>query len=213
MSCINKLESTSYKIGEGLSSAGLPQLATEQFAKFAAYFALILRWNARTNLTAVREENAIIERHFLECIACARALPQGIATLLDFGSGAGLPGIPIAICRPAISVTLAESQGKKAAFLRETVRVLEIPAKVHSGRAEEIQVEFDCVTLRAVDKMQTAISAASKLIRRGGWLASMTTNQEFVKVKAAAGGEFAWREPTDLPGGESRVLALGMKTS
>ncbi len=211
MSDINNLESIIYKIDQGLSRANLPSLEPQLSGKFEAYLALIVRWNARTNLTAVREESAIIERHFVECIACAHALPEGITSLLDFGSGAGLPGIPIALCRPEITVTLAESQGKKAAFLREAVRVLGIGAKVHDGRAEEIEGEFDCVTLRAVDRMDAAIAAAAELVRRGGWLAPMTTYVELAKVKTASGGEFVWREPMRLPGSEERVLALGMR--
>jgi 16S rRNA (guanine527-N7)-methyltransferase len=206
-------KSAAHPINEGLSAAGLPQLDPAQSAKFAGYLSLIMRWNARTNLTAVREESAIIDRHFVECIACAQALPQEITTLLDFGSGAGFPGIPIAICRPEITVTLAESQGKKAAFLREAVMALGLEANVHTGRAEEINVEFDCVTLRAVDRMEAAIGAASKLVRRGGWLAPMTTDQELPNVKVAAGDRFEWREPLRLPGGESRIFALGVRLS
>jgi 16S rRNA (guanine527-N7)-methyltransferase len=211
MNDLNNLESIIYKIDTGLSRANLPSLEPQVSGKFEAYLALIVRWNARRNLTAVREESAIIERHFVECIACARALPGGITSLFDFGSGAGFPGVPIALCRPEIVVTLAESQGKKAAFLREAVRVLGIGAKVHSGRAEEIQGQFDCVTLRAVDRMDAAIGAAARLVRRGGWLAPMTTYAELAKVKTARGEEFVWREPTRLPGSDDRVLALGMR--
>ena len=94
--------------------------------RFDAYLSLIVRWNARTSLTAIRDEEGIVSRHFVESIACAVAVPAGVRTLLDFGSGAGFPGIPIALCRPEISVTLAESQNKKAAFLREAIRTLEL---------------------------------------------------------------------------------------
>src|ERR1017187_8825649 len=128
------------------------------------YISLILRWNERVNLTAIREEDGILARHFVESIVCARALPRGIAALLDFGSGAGFPGIPIALCRPEIAVTLAESQGKKAAFLQEAVRVLGIQAKVHAGRAEALRAVFDCVVLRAVDRMPKAVAAAVPLV-------------------------------------------------
>jgi len=163
------------------------------------------------NLTAIRDEEGILRRHFVESIACARALPAGIHTLLDFGSGAGFPGIPIALCRPEIVVTLAESQGKKAAFLNEAVRELRITAKVHSGRAEKLCTEFDCVTLRAVDKMESAVQASGRLVRPGGWMALMATKAELEKLKSASGVEFSWSSIVTQPGGEGQLLALGVR--
>jgi len=186
-------------------------LTESEANRFATYLSLILRWNARVNLTAIRDEEGILRRHFVESIVCARSLPVGIATLLDFGSGAGFPGIPIALCRPEIAVTLAESQGKKAAFLCEVVRTLAISARVHSARAEVLRTVFDCVALRAVDKMDRAVKAAAQLVRAGGWLALMTTNADLAALQAAAGAEFCWQEPLPQPGGEDRVLALGRR--
>src|SRR5207342_666778 len=104
--------------------------------QFQAYLELLLRWNARLNLTAIRDQEGILSRHFVESIACARAVPEEVATLLDFGSGAGFPGIPIALCRPEIVVTLAESKAKKAAFLQEALRTLALRANVRAKRAE-----------------------------------------------------------------------------
>ena len=84
--------------------------------------------------------------------------------------GRRVSGIPIALCRPEIAVTLAESQGKKAAFLQEAVRQLGLAAKVHAQRAELLETCFDCVTLRAVDRMEEAVqSAASLVAEAGGW--------------------------------------------
>jgi 16S rRNA (guanine527-N7)-methyltransferase len=194
-----------------LAEAGLSPLDVEQANGFAAYLALLLRWNGRVNLTAIRDEEGILSRHFVESIACARALPAGIETLLDFGSGGGFPGIPIALCRPEIAVTLAESQGKKAAFLQEAVRVLGVKTRVHAQRAELLGARFDCVTLRAVDRMGEAVSAASLLVAPGGWLAPMTTGAELEKLKGIAGAGFAWGTPVELPGGEVRILALGAR--
>jgi 16S rRNA (guanine527-N7)-methyltransferase len=189
--------------------ADLAQLDSVQAHRFEDYLSLLLRWNSRINLTAIRDEDGILSRHFVESIACARALPAGISTLLDFGSGAGLPGIPIALCRPEIAVTLAESQGKKAAFLQEAVRALGISARVYSGRAETLTSQFGCVTLRAVDRMAQAVQAAAHLVRPRGWLALMTTGEEFDALKKAAGAEFTWPSVVQLPGGGDRVLALG----
>ena len=201
--------STATRLNALLAEARLEPLDPVAAHGFEVYFSLILRWNSRVNLTAIRDEEGILTRHFIESIACARALPVRIATLLDFGSGAGFPGIPIALCRPEIAVTLAESQGKKAAFLQEAIRQLGIPVKIHGQRAELLSTAFDCVTLRAVDRMEMALRAASRLVRPGGWLAPMTTNGELEKVKQAAGAEFSLTRRLPLPGGADRVLALG----
>src|SRR5882757_3963226 len=110
----------------------LPQLA--------AYLDLLVRWNARTNLTAIRQPEEMVRRHFGESLFAAANLgdPSNFPnTLLDLGSGAGFPGIPIALAHPEITVTLAESQNKKAAFLREAVRTLGLKnVEVWAGRAE-----------------------------------------------------------------------------
>ncbi len=198
------------RLNELLIAAGLAALQEAEKERFMDYLALILRWNARMNLTAIRDEDGILARHFVESIACARALPPEIRSLLDFGSGAGLPGIPIAICRPTITVTLAESQGKKAAFLQEAVRTLNLPIRIHSGRAETLTERFDCVTLRAVDRMEEAVKAATQLVGpAAGWLAPLTTEQDLPNLKAAAGPEFIWSAAIPLPPGESRRMALG----
>ena len=200
-----------------LVSSGGVELSTVVAESFSRYLALLLRWNAKVNLTAIRDEGGILQRHFVESIACALALPAGIETLLDLGSGAGFPGLAIALCRPEIAVTLAESQGKKAAFLSEAVRVLEVGpggrVRVHGGRAELLKTQFDCVTLRAVDRMGVAVRAGAMLVRVGGWLAPMTTFGEAAVLKDVMGPEFVWSEPVGLPGGVSRVLALGRRAA
>jgi 16S rRNA (guanine527-N7)-methyltransferase len=199
------------KLNDLLVQAGQPELPTVAATRFEAYLRVLQRWNARTNLTAVREDEGILRRHFLESIICARAIPSGVATLLDFGSGAGFPGIPIALCRPEITVTLAESQGKKAAFLREAARVLEIPVHVHGGRAETLAQTFDCVTLRAVDRMGKAVGQAAGLVSQAGWLAPFTAEAEIPQIQSIAGEPFTWAEPLRLPGGYERVLLIGQR--
>ncbi|HEY6488682.1 MAG: 16S rRNA (guanine(527)-N(7))-methyltransferase RsmG [Terracidiphilus sp.] len=195
-----------------LADAGLSIIQVEQNKRFIDYLALIIRWNTRTNLTATRDSQSILRRHIVESIACAHALPAGIATLLDFGSGAGFPGIPIAICRPEIAVTLAESQGKKAAFLHEAVRVTGIAARVHPSRAETLNTTFDCVTLRAVDRMEQALAAAAHLVASNGWLAPLTTRSQLPTIQAAVSLDFSWSEPISLPLSTDRILALAHRT-
>jgi len=201
-------DAVTLRLNELLAAAGLAAIPNEQGARFADYLSLLLRWNARINLTAIRDQEGILSRHFVESIVCARALPAGISTLLDFGSGAGFPGIPIAFCRPEIAITLAESQGKKAAFLREAVRVLEVPATVHSGRADSLAARFDCVAMRAVDRMPEAVQAARRLLNPSGWLALMTTQDEWGRLRAAMGDGLSWDQPRALPGSRERILVL-----
>jgi 16S rRNA (guanine527-N7)-methyltransferase len=201
------------QLGQLLAHASLPPLDPQQTSLFEKYLSLILRWNARTNLTAIRDEYGILSRHFLESIACAHTLPVGIRTLLDFGSGAGFPGIPIAIVHPEIEVTFAESQGKKAAFLQEAVRTLGVQAKIHAGRAEELRSLFECLVLRAVDKMEEAVQAAARLTAPSGWLLLMTTESDRKKLEAAAGREFLWNNPVSIPSGESRIVLVGQRRS
>jgi len=205
------------RLNDLLRKAGLQPLDDETVGQFEAYLSLFILWNAKINLSSVRDEEGILSRHIVESIAVDRSLPNEIATLLDFGSGGGLPGIPIALCRPQnsrfpIAVTLAESNGKKAAFLQEAVRVLGIPAKVHADRAETVGALFDCVILRAVEKMPKAVAAAVKLVAPDGWLALMTTDAGLPDLQSAAGEQFLWQQPIRLPSSESRILALGRKT-
>jgi 16S rRNA (guanine527-N7)-methyltransferase len=204
---------TAQRLNFLLKEANLEALDAKTAARFEIYLSLYLRWNARLNLSAVHDEEQIISRHLIESIAVAHALPNGISTLLDFGSGAGLPGIPIVLCRPEIAVTLAESQAKKAAFLQEVVRTLAIPVRVFAGRAETIGELFDCVALRAVDKMPKAVAAASRLVASAGWLALMTTTTQLASLKSAAGPDFAWNLQTQLPAASHRITVFGARHS
>jgi 16S rRNA (guanine527-N7)-methyltransferase len=196
-----------------LAEAGLEPLDGQTASRFGDYVSLFLRWNARLNLSAIRDQGGVISRHFFESIAFARALPRGISTLLDFGSGAGLPGIPIALCCPQIAVTLAESRGKKAAFLQEAVRVLGIRATVHAGRAEALRAVFDCVVLRAVEKMPKAVAAATQMVGPEGYLALMTTTCRLDELRQAAGAEFTWTTQRPLAGATDRIVAVGSRYS
>jgi 16S rRNA (guanine527-N7)-methyltransferase len=146
----------------------LPHPPASLLPQLSVYLDLLLKWNARTNLTAIRGPEEIVRRHFGESLFAARHLDlhttdAGSLSLLDFGSGAGFPGLPIALLRPDIYVTLAESQNKKATFLREVVRTLAVSAEVWSSRVETMPADrrFHTVALRAVDNMTAAIAAAA----------------------------------------------------
>jgi 16S rRNA (guanine527-N7)-methyltransferase len=180
-------------------------------ARFEAYLSLIVKWNSRMNLTAVRDPEQIVRRHFAECIFAAERLPAAVHNLLDYGSGAGLPGIPIAICRPQVAVTLAESQSKKAAFLREAVRTLELGAEVWDRRVEDLPAHrvFDCVTLRAVDRMAEACASAVERLAPHGRLLVFTTRRgeaEFEKIPG-----LLWEAAIPVPASGQGVLRLASR--
>jgi 16S rRNA (guanine527-N7)-methyltransferase len=162
-----------------LGSAPMPAALYPQLSE---YLDLLLKWNARTNLTAIREPEEIVRRHFGESLFAGLHLGARLpaeATLLDFGSGAGFPGLPIQLLHPGLHIILAESQGKKASFLREAVRTLHLPTEVWAGRVEAIESgrQFDAVTLRAVDNMQQALADARLRVAPGGWLATLSTEE------------------------------------
>ncbi len=151
----------------GFSPEDLPGGLLEQIS---VYLTLLLRWNERMNLTSVRDARQIVSRHFGESLFLARLL-QGSGSLLDLGSGAGFPGLPIQLWHPGLRVTLAESHGKKAAFLREAVRTLRLATEVWGDRAERLREGgYDCVVLRAVDEPERALQTALRLCAPSVWM-------------------------------------------
>ncbi len=188
----------------------LPTLAYQQLA---LYVALVERWNRRMNLTAIRDPKTFVQLHIGESLRCAQLLPGEVTTVMDFGSGAGLPGIPIQVARPELIVTLAESQNKKAAFLREAIRELGlVQTNVYAGRVEDMPAgqQFDLVTLRAVDKMGLALRAAYLRIKIRGWMAVLTSQRETSTLQSSLPA-MEWSEPEAIPGSEQRILMLGRK--
>jgi 16S rRNA (guanine527-N7)-methyltransferase len=204
---VRHLNATAAQIEKAFTQAGVLDVPIGAYDKFRAYLEILLRWNQHLSLTAVREPDQIIQRHFVECAFVAERLPRDIADLLDYGSGAGLPGIPIAICRPEIKVTLAEAHGKKASFLREALRVLSLEGEVYDGRVETMpERQFDAVAMRAVEKMDLAIPLALQRVRR--YLALLTTEQSGLTRGADVPG-LEWLEPIPIPNTKQMVLEIG----
>lgn len=201
-------------IEKAVELAGLGKLLPEESVLFGNYLQLLLKWNSKINLTAIREPENIVSRHFVECIQCARAIPAlpKCPTLLDYGSGAGLPGVPIAICRPEIRVTLAESQGKKAAFLREAVRRLGLTAEVFHGRVEDLPPDsrFSVVALRSVDNMAEACRSALDRIAPNGWIALLATVSTEAGLKTTL-PEVEWHRAVPMVGLAEGRLLLGQR--
>lgn len=201
-------------IDRAVRQAGLEELSPEALEQFDAYLDLLLKWSSKLSLTAIRDRESIIRRHFVECIQCAQALPKLPAgsTLLDFGSGAGFPGVPTAICRPELRVTLAESQGKKASFLREVVRSIGTQTEIYHGRVEQMPSDrqFDLVTLRAVDRMAESCGSAIARVAKGGYIVLFTTEAMESGFKRVL-PNITWRESISIVGLDQGRILIGQR--
>jgi 16S rRNA (guanine527-N7)-methyltransferase len=214
------------EIEAGVAPMLLQPLSAAAYSLLGRYLQLLHHWNQKINLTAVRDPDVLVRLHLAECLRAAQTIPPEVETVLDFGSGAGFPGIPIQIARQELQVTLAESQKKKAAFLRAAVRELGLSgASIYAGRVEEMPVlaVFDLVTLRAVDKMAEAMQAAFPRIRpphgaRLGQCMVLTSLSEVPAILAASGlaertsaVRMDWLPPEPVPGTNQRVILLGSR--
>jgi len=163
-------ESLRQRLRAGLAALDL-ELDPAAQDRLLAYVDLLQRWNGAYNLTAVRDPAEMVTRHLLDSLAILRFV-RG-ATLADLGSGAGLPGIPLAIAEPSRAILLVDSNGKKARFLREAVRRLDLAnARVEEGRVESVQGTFDCITARAFASLGDMLSWGGHLLTADGlWLA------------------------------------------
>jgi 16S rRNA (guanine527-N7)-methyltransferase len=190
--------------------ASVDEFHTELISK---YIDLLLKWNARINLTAVREPAEIVTRHFGESLFAARHLldPGSSSTVADLGSGAGFPGVPLALWAPQAKVTLIESNGKKSAFLNELIHQLGLQnAKVFNKRAEDYGEKPELVTMRAVEKFEGALPIAAGLLPPEGRLALMIGAGQGDRARTGL-QSFSWSSPVSVPGGLSRVLLVGTK--
>jgi len=208
---------------EGKESAFL---SPAQLKYISTYIDVLFRWNARINLTAIRDPEEIVTRHFGESFFLARHLFPGNAAgapsssrfvrqggdlldLIDLGSGAGFPGLPIKIWAPHFHVTLIESNRKKATFLREIVRNLTLTdINVFSGRAEEFASQAAVVTLRAVERFDAALPAAAHLVAPGGRLALLIGQSQTDRARQLL-PLFHWSAPLPIPLSSSRILLTG----
>jgi 16S rRNA (guanine(527)-N(7))-methyltransferase RsmG len=124
-------------------------LSEVQLNQLESHYLALVRWNEKLNLTRIRDLKEIVEFHYCESLFLAQSLPPGPHQIIDIGSGAGFPGIPVAIARPECRVTLVESHQRKAVFLREVSRLLP-NVEVIAKRAEDIQGQYDLMISRAV---------------------------------------------------------------
>ena len=215
---------------EGGSSG---MLSPSQLNQISIYIDLLLRWNSRINLTSVRQPEDIVTRHFGESLFAARHLfpaagqlgtsvPTGPAgrspaqvpvDLIDVGSGAGFPGLPIKVWAPHIHLTLIESNQKKATFLREAVRALTLTSvDVFAGRAADFPAKGSVVTLRAVEGFDSVLPLAASLLADRGRLAILVGEAQINRLRELV-QDVKWAGPLALPLSANRVLILGSKES
>lgn len=177
----------------GLRELGLPaSLATP----LLDYLALLVRWNATYNLTAVRDARGMVTKHLLDSLAMHAHVADIAArggALADLGTGAGLPGIPLAVAYPALRVTLVESAGKKARFMREAIRTLGLAnARVVEGRIEAVDEAgaFDAITARALATLPLLVELGGHLLKPDGVLLAMKGVDPVDEIAALPAG---WR--------------------
>jgi len=181
----------------------------------STYIDILLKWNSRINLTAIRDPSEIVQRHFGESLFAAQFMltQKSVATAIDLGSGAGFPGVPLAMLAPDVQVTLIESQQKKATFLKELIYALGLRnLKVFSDRAESYPAMADLVMLRAVERFEQALQMAIRLTRTGGRIALMIGSGQ-VEPARRLGSAVNWSDPVQMPCGHSRELLIGTKAS
>ncbi len=213
-------------------------LAPSQLNGISTYIDILLHWNARINLTAIRDPEEIVTRHFGESLFAARHLFPKVypvsssvspvssvvkdfafaearsqkpeARVADLGSGAGFPGIPIKLWAPQIALTLIESSHKKATFLREVARALTLTdVNIQNARAETLPPgTFDLVTLRAVERFANILGTASSLLAPSSWLALLISSAQLDPARSAL-PNLSWQPPIPIPNSESRQLLIG----
>jgi 16S rRNA (guanine527-N7)-methyltransferase len=210
-----------------LTPACEQQLTAKDYECISIYIDILHRWNARINLTAVRNEEEIVTRHFGESFFAASNLFPGRggeegelkepgtrkvvarSTVADIGSGAGFPGIPIKLWAPSVALTLIESNHKKAAFLREVTRFLRLTGiNVQSARAEHIDQTFDFVILRAVERFTDILPIAAGLLAPSGRLALLISSSQFEQASSVL-PQLIWQPPLPIPMSDSRILVVG----
>ena len=191
---------------------GEEKLSEDQLNNISTYIDMLLKWNARTNLTAVRDPEQIVQRHFGESLFAARNLvaKESTITAADVGSGAGFPGIPMKIYAPGLRSTFIESHGKKATFLREVCRGLKFTnINVFSGRAEDWQQTSEVVTLRAVEKFGEVLPVAASLVAPQGRLALLIGASQAGEAEKVLEG--SWSDSMAIPKSRERVLKIWQK--
>ena len=199
------------QLEQGLASMAI-DLSTASRAKLLAYVALLYKWNRTFSLTSMREQDKAVSHHLLDSLAILPYTPAG--TLLDVGSGGGMPGIPLAIARPELQVVLLDSNSKKTAFLQQAAIELHLPnISVHAGRVEQYHPArgFSAITSRAFSELADFIALSKPLLANDGrWLAmkGVWPHEEIARLPADLAVEAVHR--LNVPGvdGERHLVIV-----
>ena len=172
-------------------------ITSKQLEQLNHHYSLLTKWNQKFNLTSISESKEIIERHFGESLFLATKLPE-VRTLVDVGSGAGFPGLPLAVMRPAIAVTLVESTAKKTVFLKEVTREIS-NVRVLCSRIEEVAETFDWAVCRAVATNEI-LPVMKNIASNIALMVSRTTTLD---------PKDQWSSVIPIPWSNQRVLIMG----
>jgi 16S rRNA (guanine527-N7)-methyltransferase len=197
------LISVDEQLSAGLAELGLV-LSDQAEPKLLAYLALLAKWNRVYNLTAIREEREMVVHHLLDSLAVANHLPNVTATI-DVGSGAGLPGIPLAIARPDMAVTLVDAVHKKSTFQQQAKIQLGLAnVSIFCGRVENMPRPAGSVAVisRAFAELAEFIRTAGHLVEPGGYLYAMKGVLPIAEIAALPAG---WHVATN-----TRLLVPGL---
>jgi 16S rRNA (guanine527-N7)-methyltransferase len=202
------------KIGKALEPYGIvPSIQVVEQIK--AYIELLLKWNRSVSLTTITDVDEILRFHFGESLFALSMLPVEKSRLADVGSGAGFPGIPLAMARSSLGVTLIEPNAKKFAFLNEVIRSLEVHnVEAFRGRMADFQhpiERLDVATARALGQFNDLLGWARKQLRPTGTLILWVGDEDAQKL--ASDPRFKWGMPRRIPGAEQRSILLGSPTN
>jgi 16S rRNA (guanine527-N7)-methyltransferase len=171
-----------------------------QQLKLDAYLALLQKWNSTYNLTAIREAAQMRTHHLNDCLAIVPHFPDA-GRVLDVGTGGGLPGIVLAICKPQLQITLCDAVKKKCAFLQQVKAQLALDnVVVAHARVEDLQGEFDVITSRAFAELAFMVQLTRHLLSPAGHWLAMKAVTAATEIQALPAGIQALTTPLVVPG-------------
>lgn len=198
------------RLEQGIAALGLA-LPEDAVQRLLDYQALLERWNAAYNLTAIRDPAEMITRHLVDSLAILPYV-QG-HSLADLGTGPGLPGIPLAIAAPGRDILLVDSNGKKVRFLREAIRALKLEGvRAVQSRVEDVEGQFDCITARAFATLADMLGWGGHLLAPDGiWLAMKGKKPDDELPGIPAGFAVRGMHELNVPGldAERHLVVLG----